>query len=67
MEEAKQILDQDEYKKAYGDIYKMIAEDQPYTFLYYPNVHRVMPDNLQGYEFHAKDDYYEIYKWWLKQ
>ncbi|KIY22947.1 MULTISPECIES: peptide-binding protein [Mesobacillus] len=67
MEEAKQILDQDEYKKAYADIYKMIAEDQPYTFLYYPNVHRVMPENLQGYVFHAKDDYYEIYKWWLKK
>lgn len=67
MEEAKQIMDQDEYKAAYADIYKLIAEDQPYSFLYYPNVHRVMPANLEGYVFNARDDFYEIYKWWLKK
>jgi peptide/nickel transport system substrate-binding protein len=67
MEEAKQILDQDEYAAKHADIYKLITEDQPYTFLYYPNVHRVMPENLQGYEFNAKSEYYNIHKWWLKQ
>ncbi|PLR68951.1 MULTISPECIES: peptide-binding protein [Bacillaceae] len=67
IDEAKQILDQDEYAAAYGEIYKLLAEDQPYTFLYYPNVHRVMPENLQGYEFNAKSEYYNIHKWWLKK
>jgi peptide/nickel transport system substrate-binding protein len=67
MEEAKQILDREEYKKAYTEIYKIIAEDQPYTFLYYPNEHRAMPENLQGYEFNAKEQFYHAYKWWLKQ
>ncbi len=67
MEEAKQILDQDEYKAIYGDIYKILAEEQAYTFLYYPNVHRAMPENLNGYEFHAKSEFYNIHKWWFNQ
>ncbi|WP_078548098.1 peptide-binding protein [Litchfieldia alkalitelluris] len=67
MEEAKQILDRDEYKAIYGDIYKILAEDQAYTFLYYPNVHRAMPENLEGYEFHAKSEFYNIHKWWFNQ
>ncbi|MDF0728616.1 peptide-binding protein [Cytobacillus sp. S13-E01] len=66
MEEARQILDREEYKKAYGEIYKIVSEEQPYTFLYYPNVHRVMVENLQGYEFHAKSEFYNINKWWIK-
>ncbi|MCA1031059.1 ABC transporter substrate-binding protein [Bacillus timonensis] len=66
MEDARQLLDRDEYKKAYGQIYKLIAEEQPYTFLYYPNAHRVMPENLQGYEFHAKSEFYNVHKWWFK-
>ena len=67
MEDAKKILDRDEYKAAYVDIYKILAEDQPYTFLYYPNDHYAMPENLMGYEFHAKNAFYNINKWWLKQ
>ncbi|MGE8204657.1 peptide-binding protein [Heyndrickxia sp. NPDC080065] len=67
MIDARQILDRDEYKNAYIDIYKEIAEDQPYTFLYYPNVHHAMPENLHRPVFHAKQDFYQIEKWWLEQ
>ncbi|NDI35070.1 ABC transporter substrate-binding protein [Chengkuizengella sediminis] len=67
IEEARQIIDRDEYKQAYGDIYKIIAEDQPYTFLYYPNTHQAIPENLEGYTFHARNDIYHPHEWWLKQ
>ncbi|MBD8067534.1 peptide-binding protein [Bacillus sp. PS06] len=67
MEEARQILDQDEYKEIYGEIYKILAEEQAYTFLYYPNVHRAMPEKVQGYEFHAKSEFYNIHKWWIAE
>ncbi|MFC4320654.1 peptide-binding protein [Litchfieldia salsa] len=67
MEEAKQILDQDEYKEIYGKIYNILAEEQAYTFLYYPNVHRAMLENIQGYEFHAKSEFYNIHKWWIAE
>ena len=46
---------------------RIIAEEQPYTFLYYPNAHRAMPANLEGFEFHARAEFYNINKWWLKQ
>ncbi|MDE3838215.1 peptide-binding protein [Bacillus methanolicus] len=67
MEDARQILDKEEYKKAYSEIYKIIAEEQPYTFLYYPKEHRAMPENLQGFEFHARNPFWNVHKWWLKQ
>ncbi|WP_078548108.1 peptide-binding protein [Litchfieldia alkalitelluris] len=67
MEQAKQTVDQEAYKELYGQIYKIIAEDQAYTFLYYPNVHRAMPENLNGYVFHAKSDFYDIHKWWFAE
>lgn len=64
---AKKLKDRKEYSKAYEKIYKMIAEDQPYTFLFYYNYHRAIPKNLKGFEFHPKNDFYEVNKWWLKK
>lgn len=65
--DAKNLSDRKEYSKAYEKIYELIAEDQPYTFLYYANSHRAMPSNLQGYSYHPKDEYYKIEKWWIEQ
>ncbi|MEC1621196.1 peptide-binding protein [Bacillus mojavensis] len=64
---AKSISDRDEYSKAYEKIYQKLAEDQPYTFLYYPNNHMAMPANLEGYVYHPKRTLYQIEKWWLAQ
>ncbi|MGY3717567.1 peptide-binding protein [Sutcliffiella cohnii] len=60
-------MDRDERAEYIKQANAMIAEDQPYTFLYYPNAHRAMPVNLEGFEFHAKNEFYNIHKWWLKQ
>lgn len=43
MKDAKSISDRKQYSKEYEQIYQKIAEDQPYTFLYYPNNHMAMP------------------------
>ncbi|MBM7620639.1 peptide/nickel transport system substrate-binding protein [Bacillus tianshenii] len=59
-------MDQEERKGYIVEVNNIIAEEQPYTFLYYPNVHRAMPANLEGYTFHAKSDFYKINEWWLK-
>lgn len=67
LEEAKTITDRKEYQKKYEEIYKLIAEDQPYSFLFYYNYHRAIPSNMQGYVFHPKNDLYHIEKWWLDQ
>lgn len=62
-----QELDKDKRKEMIGEIQVGLAEDQAYTFLYYPEEFRALPSNLEGYEFHAKNQLYNINKWWLAQ
>ncbi len=64
--QARQTPDKTKYKELYAQIYKQISEDQPYTFLYYPKTHYVLPKNLMGYEFVAGATFFEPHKWWLK-
>jgi len=62
-----QQQDKEKRKEEIGKIQAGIAEDQPYSFLYYPEEYRAMPAELQGYEFHAKNYIYHPNKWWLKK
>nr|WP_275695610.1 peptide-binding protein [Fredinandcohnia sp. SECRCQ15] len=66
MEKGRQTPDTEEYKQIQKDLYKIITEDQAYTFLYYPTEFRAMPENLEGYEFHSRSPFYNVHKWWLK-
>lgn len=54
-----------------GDMIKKIqagiAEDQPYTFLYYPNSHILYSPKLQNVQQHSAIPYYNIQDWWIKQ
>ncbi|MBS4178505.1 peptide-binding protein [Lederbergia citrea] len=65
MDEQLKERDKDKRKEMIGKIQQGLAEDQPYTFLYYPTEFRAMPAELKGYEFHAKDPNYHASKWWL--
>jgi peptide/nickel transport system substrate-binding protein len=67
MEESLQELDKEKRKEMIGKVQEGLAEDQAYTFLYYPEEFRALPKNLEGYEFHAKNQLYNINKWWLKE
>ena len=62
-----QITDQ----TARGDMIKKIqagiAEDQPYSFLYYPNAHIMFNPKLQNVQQHSRISYYHINQWWIKQ
>jgi len=60
-----QERDKEKRKEQIGEIQKQIAEDQPYTFLYYPEEFRAMPAELKGYEFHAKNPLYHAENWWF--
>ncbi|MEX3715123.1 peptide-binding protein [Cytobacillus horneckiae] len=66
MDESLQELDKDKRKEMIGKVQVGLAEDQAYNFLYYPEEYRALPANLEGFEFHAKDQLYNIEKWWLK-
>ncbi|MBD8005798.1 peptide-binding protein [Bacillus norwichensis] len=67
MEQQLQEKDRDKRKKLIGQIQTNLAEDQPYTFLYYPIEFRAMPTELEGYEFHAKEVIYKPQQWWLNK
>jgi peptide/nickel transport system substrate-binding protein len=65
MDQQLQEKDKEKRKKMIGEIQAKLAEDQPYTFLYYPIEFRAMPAELQGYEFHPRLPYYKPHQWWL--
>jgi peptide/nickel transport system substrate-binding protein len=66
MDENTKILDQEERAEVIKEIQAGIAEDQPYSFLYYPNDHYATPKNLNGVVFHPSNPYYNVHKWWFK-
>lgn len=67
MDQQLQEKDQEKRKELIGQIQAGLAEDQPYTFLYYPIEFRAMPAELEGYEFHAKNVIYKPHQWWLNK
>ncbi len=67
MEQNTKVLEQEERKQIIGEIQAGIAEQQPYTFLYYPNDHYALDVKLQGHVHHPSSEYYQIEKWWLEQ
>lgn len=64
-----QLQEKDEKKRieVIGEIQAELAEEQPYTILYYPEEYRAMPKNMHGYHFHGKKPYHNIHEWWLEQ
>lgn len=63
-DENTKILDQAKRKEVIDQIQTQIAEDQPYTFLYYPNGITVYPANLQGI-VRGPAAAYEMWKWYF--
>jgi peptide/nickel transport system substrate-binding protein len=60
-----EIVDLEERQQVIWQIFDEIANDQPYTFLYYPNSHRAMPTDLEGFIHHPRVEQYLAHKWWL--
>jgi peptide/nickel transport system substrate-binding protein len=67
MEKNTKIVEQEKRAEVIGKIMAGIAEDQPYTFLYYPNQHIAYTPNLHDVELHPRLSYYNIEKWWLEK
>lgn len=67
IEKNTKITDRSKRKQVLGQIKAQIAEDQPYTFLYYPKANILYKPNLQNVLSNSTSDYYHIYDWWIKQ
>ncbi|WP_246067124.1 peptide-binding protein [Paenibacillus koleovorans] len=64
IEEDLQTFDQAKRKEILGKIDALIAEDQPYTFLYAPTTVMAYPSNLEGFNPN-RDSLKEIEKWYF--
>lgn len=59
------ILDLEERKKVVWQIFDEIANDQPYTFLYYPNAYQALPPFMEGFTHHPSNEQYKANEWWF--
>lgn len=61
------IIDPVERAERLAQVWAALAEDQPYTFLYYPQVFAALGSNVNGFTQHARNDVYKPYEWWLAE
>ncbi|MFN7253518.1 MAG: peptide-binding protein [Anaerobacillus sp.] len=59
------ILDQTERAKELAKVWEILAEEQPYTFLYYPQQHLAMNKNIKGFVHHPRVTFYRVNEWYL--
>jgi peptide/nickel transport system substrate-binding protein len=67
MDEQLLELDREKRKGMIATIDSQIAEDQPYSFLYYPTNDTAVPVNLKDRVLHPSGDFYKVEKWYFEQ
>lgn len=65
LEEGRYTLDQDRRKKIYFKLQELLAEDQPYTFLYIPYSLEAIDKRFRGIKPAAIGISYNIERWWV--
>ncbi|ADC49208.1 AppA, periplasmic binding component [Alkalihalophilus pseudofirmus OF4] len=63
----KKIVDQDERAEAISEIFQIVAEEQPYTFLFYPEQHVLLNNRLQGFTHHPRLNSYKVNEWYVTE
>lgn len=64
IDEDLQTFDKNKRKELLGKVDALIAEDQPYTFLYTPTTVMAYPSNLEGFN-PMRDSLKEVEKWYF--
>jgi peptide/nickel transport system substrate-binding protein len=59
------ILDRAQRATILHQIWRVIAEEQPYTFLYYPRQSYGLKADVRGFVYHPSDAMYLVHRWWL--
>ncbi len=65
IEKGREIVDQEERKKIYKKIHALIAEDQPYTFLYVPDVILAVNKRIKGIELAPAGIWHNYIHWYV--
>lgn len=59
------IVDQAERAAALAEAWALIAEDQPYTFMWYPQQFVALNERVNGFEHHPRTNMHGVERWWL--
>lgn len=59
------MLDQNERAAALHEVWRIIADEQPYTFLYYPQRFIGLKADVRGFVQHPRVDMHRVNEWWL--
>ena len=57
----------EERKKIYSEIQKILAEELPYIFLWYPHNIVVMNEKLQGFTLYPDGDFASLQNMWFEE
>ena len=61
------VIDVEERKKIYSEIQKILAEELPYVFMWYPHNIVVMNDKLQGFTLYPDGDFASLQDMWFEE
>jgi peptide/nickel transport system substrate-binding protein len=61
------VLDVEERKKIYSEIQKILAEELPYVFMWYPHNIVVMDEKLQGFTLYPDGDFASFQDMWFEE
>ena len=60
-----QILDQAERAAALAKVWEILAEEQPYTYMYYPQQFLALNKKIEGFTHHPRSNMYRVNEWWI--
>ena len=66
-EQGRQVIDIQERKKMYSEIQKILAEDVPYIYLWYPHNIVVLHKRVQGFTLYPDGDLASLKEVWLEK
>jgi peptide/nickel transport system substrate-binding protein len=67
LEEGRRTLDQDRRKEIYGHFQEILAEEQPYTFLYVPDALPVVSSRVRGIEAAPAGINHNFIRWYVPE
>jgi ABC-type transport system substrate-binding protein len=48
-----------------AEVWRILAEEQPYVFMYYPQQFVALSSDVRGFTHHPRFDMYKVNEWWL--
>lgn len=66
-EQGRLVIDTEGRKKIYSEIQKILAEELPYVYLWYPHNIVVLNERVQGFELYPDGDFASLQNVWIEE